>query len=459
MKVSKKAYTALGVAAVILIGGYSAMSLHYNKVFLPNTVVAGTNISGKSPAEANEALLKQVNHQKFTLKEDQTTRLSFTAKDAGFSHNFQPLLKKIQSSQNGWSWLGHQLSNPKKLQSENALILNQQTFKQFANQTVTKLNTGRTASKNATIKLVNENFEIVKEVNGNQIDQAQFEKTINKAINQGKTSIDLKQDYTVPTIKSTDSALQKTAKKMTTISDEKIHYSVNGNEFTVPKATIQGWLVNNNGTVSLDKTAVSNYVYQLKTKYDTYDKPLTFKSTKQGTVTVPAGIYGWSISPADEISALMKEVPEGKDFSRTAVIRGSGMTQKDRSVGSTYIEIDKKAQHMWLYQNGKVTIQTDVVTARPPQTTPSGVWSIWKKERNATLKGTNFDGVSEYASPVNYWMPIDETGVGIHDSPWQPKYGGTWYKEHGSHGCINTPPTIMAQLYNTVSEGIPVVVI
>nr|WP_251920243.1 L,D-transpeptidase [Latilactobacillus sakei] len=90
---------------------------------------------------------------------------------------------------------------------------------------------------------------------------------------------------------------------------------------------------------------------------------------------------------------------------------------------------------------------------------PSGVWSIWKKERNATLKGTNFDGVSEYASPVNYWMPIDETGVGIHDSPWQPKYGGTWYKEHGSHGCINTPPTIMAQLYNTVSEGIPVVVI
>ena len=345
------------------------------------------------------------------------------------------------------------------MQSENALILNQQTFKQFANQTVTKLNTGRTASKNATIKLVNENFEIVKEVNGNQIDQAQFEKTINKAINQGKTSIDLKQDYTVPTIKSTDSALQKTAKKMTTISDEKIHYSVNGNEFTVPKATIQGWLVNNNGAVSLDKTAVSNYVYQLKTKYDTYDKPLTFKSTKQGTVTVPAGIYGWSISPADEISALMKEVPEGKDFSRTAVIRGSGMAQKDRSVGSTYIEIDKKAQHMWLYQNGKVTIQTDVVTARPPQRTPSGVWSIWKKERNATLKGTNFDGVSEYASPVNYWMPIDETGVGIHDSPWQPKYGGTWYKEHGSHGCINTPPTIMAQLYNTVSEGIPVVVI
>ena len=49
MKVSKKAYTALGVAAVILIGGYSAMSLHNNKVFLPNTVVAGTLVVNRLP--------------------------------------------------------------------------------------------------------------------------------------------------------------------------------------------------------------------------------------------------------------------------------------------------------------------------------------------------------------------------------------------------------------------------
>ena len=55
-------------------------------------------------------------------------------------------------------------------------------------------------------------------------------------------------------------------------------------------------------------------------------------------------------------------------------------------------------------------------------------------------------------------MPIDTTGVGIHDSPWQPAYGGTLYQTVGSHGCINTPPAIMTQLYDMVEAGIPVVV-
>lgn len=27
-----------------------------------------------------------------------------------------------------------------------------------------------------------------------------------------------------------------------------------------------------------------------------------------------------------------------------------------------------------------------------------------------------------------YWMPVDWTGVGIHDSDWQPAYGGDLWK-------------------------------
>ena len=56
-------------------------------------------------------------------------------------------------------------------------------------------------------------------------------------------------------------------------------------------------------------------------------------------------------------------------------------------------------------------------------------------------------------------MPIDNTGVGLHDSPWQPKYGGDWYLAHGSHGCVNTPPKTMAKLFDLVAIGTPVIVI
>lgn len=459
MQLTKKLYLTLTGAVVVLIGGYALISHHYQSAFLPHTEVAGVDISGQSVTEANQVLLKKVNNQKYTLKDQQQSVLTFSGQDAGFSHNFKPLLKKIRQTQNGWTWLSRSFGQHQTTKAEDALILDTASFDHFATQTVTKLNASRTASKNAQIDLTGTDYQITKEVYGNTISLAKFKKTVAHGINQGTTTIELQKDYEKPTITATDPKLKKTIKELKTIANETINYSVDGNTFQVPKSEIRSWLTEQNGTVQLDKTAVTNYVIQMKNKYDTYDKPLSFKSTKQGTVTVPAGIYGWSISQADEVTALMTEVPKGKDFTRTAVLRGSGMDNKTRSVGSTYIEIDKKAQHMWLYQNGKVTIETDIVTAKPPQVTPSGVWSVWKKERNATLTGKNFDGVSEYASPVSYWMPIDETGVGIHDSPWQPKYGGDWYKTNGSHGCINTPPGTMAKLYDAVSEGIPVVVI
>jgi lipoprotein-anchoring transpeptidase ErfK/SrfK len=56
-------------------------------------------------------------------------------------------------------------------------------------------------------------------------------------------------------------------------------------------------------------------------------------------------------------------------------------------------------------------------------------------------------------------MPIDWTGVGSHDSNWQPAYGGELWKTVGSHGCVNTPPGVMAELFDMVEVGTPVIVL
>ena len=49
--------------------------------------------------------------------------------------------------------------------------------------------------------------------------------------------------------------------------------------------------------------------------------------------------------------------------------------------------------------------------------------------------------------------------VGIHDSDWQPEYGGDLWKTRGSHGCVNTPPGVMKELFGMVEVGTPVIVI
>ena len=246
--------------------------------------------------------------------------------------------------------------------------------------------------------------------------------------------------------------------------NEKITYDVNGNTVVIPQATLKSWLkvktdAQGQQKLSVDQSKVKAYLADLNQKYATYGADVTFNSTKRGTQTVKDGIFGWSINTTADAANLSTNILKGASFTQKATIIGSGQSLKKGELGTTYVEVDKTNQHMWYYKDGKLQISTDVATGKPSggNTTPTGVFYVWNKQRNATLRGKNDDG-SNYASPVNYWMPIDYTGVGLHDASWQPKFGGDWYKTHGSHGCVNTPPATMKKLFEAVPVGTPVVV-
>lgn len=277
------------------------------------------------------------------------------------------------------------------------------------------------------------------------------------AISKGQRQIQVSSVYIKPAITKSSSQMQTALRQVAKIEKVSGTYTIAGQTEKITSSMIRAWLTYQNGQPTLDQTAVGNYLRELNSKYATYNKTRRFQSTKRGIVSVPAGIYGWSINVSAETANLTSVVLAGKDFTRTPTIQGSGYSKDGTDIGNTYVEVDKVNQHMYVYINGALKVSTDIVTGQPGQDTPVGVWSVWAKERNSTLKGKNNDG-SSYASPVSYWMPIDTTGVGIHDSSWQPKYGGDWYKTHGSHGCINTPPKIMAQVFELVPKGTAVIV-
>ena len=121
-------------------------------------------------------------------------------------------------------------------------------------------------------------------------------------------------------------------------------------------------------------------------------------------------------------------------------------------LGDTYIEVDMGQQRMYYYQEGECLISVDVVTgnARRGWDTPEGINYVYNKQKNRILRG------EDYATPVKFWMPV-VGNVGIHDADWRKEFGGEIYKTNGSHGCINTPPKVMTQLYELVEMGTPVV--
>ena len=121
----------------------------------------------------------------------------------------------------------------------------------------------------------------------------------------------------------------------------------------------------------------------------------------------------------------------------------------------TYIDVNKTTQTLSLFSGGQIIYVTPVVTGnvRAGHSTPNGVYSIYAKQTNRTLKGPN------YESFVKYWLPFYK-GYGIHDANWRSsgEFGGATYQTSGSHGCVNVPPTNMPSLFAAVGVGTPVIV-
>jgi len=117
------------------------------------------------------------------------------------------------------------------------------------------------------------------------------------------------------------------------------------------------------------------------------------------------------------------------------------------------VEIDLSRQHVWVYKNGEEVISTDCVSGKAVDgnATPNGLFYINFKEKDAVLRG------EDYETPVSYWMPF-YLGVGLHDAGWRSSFGSDIYVRSGSHGCVNLPPAQAAAIFDVVYTGEPVIV-
>ena len=117
------------------------------------------------------------------------------------------------------------------------------------------------------------------------------------------------------------------------------------------------------------------------------------------------------------------------------------------------MEINLTAQHLFFYKNGSLIVESDFVSGNVSKNydTPTGVYGLTYKERNATLKGEN------YASDVSYWMPYCNN-VGMHDASWRSSFGSNIYKTSGSHGCVNLPAYAAQKIFENIEQGDPVLV-
>ncbi len=212
------------------------------------------------------------------------------------------------------------------------------------------------------------------------------------------------------------------------------------------------FLLNDQGNLIIDEEAISAFVSQLADQYDTKDKERQWLTHDDREIVVPKGTYGTELNQKKEIAFIREHLSEKEELLHIPAYSSEAYVRGIDDIGDSYIEIDLTAQKLFVFQAGESVIETDIVTGnmRKNWDTPAGVFYVYNKQRNRTLRGEG------YESFVKYWMPVYK-GIGLHDASWRKKFGGDIYLKDGSHGCINIPKAITHEIYEIAEIGMPVI--
>lgn len=295
---------------------------------------------------------------------------------------------------------------------------------------------------------------------GNNLDKAKMVKAFKQ---QAKTSlmisVKMTKDYYV---KPTSRQVAKQKQQLANILDNTVTLNTYNKTY---KFVAKRWVTNGyptaNGNYKFDSTKVNSWVAKFSKKVNTLGKPVWITTHQGKRVRVPAGgTYGWKVNQAALTKNILKNL--GRSHSVTMNLRhyavGTGYGIKGS--GKTYVAIDLQRLREYVYKNGKLMANIPIMsgTLTGGNRTPQGAFYIMYKQRHATLRGKNSDG-SKYASPVSYWEPLTNSGVGMHDSPWQPAsvYGNPSARaRYHSHGCLNNPPSRMGEVWKNTHTLEPV---
>lgn len=290
---------------------------------------------------------------------------------------------------------------------------------------------------------------------GTELNNNLVEEVVSTAIMQGDTTVDLEEQgcYETAKITAEDAALVKACDTMNKWVGAQITYDWNGNKVVVDGDTIHEWILTDDKEPQLDEEAIEQFVAEQAKEYDTYGKKRKFTTVQGIELTLPSGAYGWKTDREEEVKELTASIEKGENIDKEPVYSSKGAQKGSDDIGNSYVEIDLTNQHLYLFQNGSIVLETDFVSgnmSKPGCVTPPGVFGLTYKTKNAVLRG------ADYETPVNYWMPFNGN-VGMHDATWRRSFGGTIYLTAGSHGCVNLPLDMAAAIYEYVSTGFPVV--
>ena len=442
----KQILLSLGVSLLTMISLVLLLLSFMEGRFFPGTRVNQLDLSLMKRKEAAEYFSNWKQEEFLLTLQDKEGNLEIlTGKDIhlGYEPDFSEV-PKLDSF-----FILFSLGEKKNYNLKGKLFYDDAAVRDFAkNYAATHSTEEKPRGKFLTAYVPGAGYLIGDEKKGGKISEEALEKAIQNAINEGKNFIKL-EDAGVYEEADKVEGLENLQEEKNNALPGVIRYNFSGEVIELNSDTTLSWF--KDGGEELDNGQVKQFVKKLKTYTDTSGVARSFK-TEDGRILSLGGKYGFSMSEKKEIKKLTDSLLARENIVRDAEYEMVALARGAEDIGNTYVEVDIGRQKIFYFENGELQLSSDCVTGNVARRhgTPDGVYSLSYKAKNATLKGP------DYEAKVNYWMPFNR-GIGFHDALWRNRFGGSIYRNAGSHGCINLPFSSAQDLFQKVYQGIPVV--
>lgn len=453
----KRAMIAAGAVAAAAALVYLAGAFFFAGHYYWRTWIDGTDYSFRSREQVREELLNPSVSYELRIKGREDMEDVITPAELEMIYVFDNTLDKLNAQMTGLKW-PVMFFRRGDYELPKMVTFSEEALKERLEQTVFFDKSNLHAPVDAYISGYSreKGYEIVEEYPGTILDFDKVRAAVVEALEDLADTLDLTQGgfYRDAAVKADNKNLARALEKANRYVSAEVTYDWNGEKEVIDGEIISEWITIDGSRVSLDEEAARAYINGLAKKHDTYGRDRNFTTSNGNTILLKSGSYGWWTDRAGETQALLASIRNGEQVEKEPCFFARGYTTgaPGEDIGNSYVEIDMGNQHLYLYIDGEIILESDFVSGNIARGygTPAGVFGLTYKERNATLRGEN------YATPVDYWMPFNGN-IGMHDAGWRNSFGGDIYMRSGSHGCINLPEEKAEIIYGYMEHNFPIV--
>ncbi|MGN0352792.1 MAG: peptidoglycan binding domain-containing protein [Roseburia sp.] len=453
----QKWFLIVMAAVIILVLAYVGMAIYFQSHFNFGTTINGVAAGGKNVEKVESLIKKGVKGYTLTLEERNEKTEVVSGEEIALEADFDGEIEALLEKQNGFAWPAAIFQKP-SYALETMIVYDEDALEKTIEELDCMQKENQEAPVDASVADYTEKkgYAVIPAEQGTTINQEIMVQAVKDAVLNLAETLDLEEAecYEKPALDENDKEFQKLVEKLNDCAGVTITYEVGDAKEVLDGSTTSEWLsISDDMEVSIDEEAVAEYVSGLASSYNTCYKAKTLNTSYGSTVTISKSTYGWKVDKEGEAAQILADLEAGEDVTREIVYSQTANSHGENDYGNSYVEINLTAQHLFLYKNGELVVESDFVSGNLAKGngSPTGVYGITYTEKGATLKGEG------YATKVNYWMPF-AGNVGMHDATWRDSFGGSIYKRSGSHGCINLPLSAAKTIFENVAANYPVLV-